>query len=434
MYGWGQNEELLGRALRGKRDGVVLATKFGNLRKPDGTAGVNGRPEYVPQACEASLKRLGVDSIDLYYQHRVDPGVPIEDTVGAMARVVEQGKVRYLGPSAASPATVRRARAVHPITALQSEFSLLYRVEAEETLPVLRELGISFVAYSPLGRSLLTGSTRTAAEIPADDRRRDHPRFQDENLQKNLDLLKPLLDMAKQKGCTPGQLALAWLLARGRDIVPIPGTKRKARLDENAAAAAVPITPAEVAALQDAAPAGAAAGTRYPGPAMKSVYIWAGAGARADRARERRPRPAGPAGFGEGARAAAKPAELDGSGGAALSHYIPPFPAANSPATASFGMPPAYMRGEHRGFSTFEFQLELGAPLRAGDLVRVRSGVLHVGSSSLRLLHVMTREPGDEVVASLEQSGVHFDQDARRPAPLPPPLRERALGLLLSTP
>jgi aryl-alcohol dehydrogenase-like predicted oxidoreductase len=273
MYGWGQNEELLGRALRGKRDGVVLATKFGNLRKPDGTAGVNGRPDYVPQACEASLKRLGVDSIDLYYQHRVDPGVPIEDTVGAMSRLVEQGKVRYLGLSEASPATVRRAHAVHPITALQSEFSMLYRVEAEETLPVLRELGISFVAYSPLGRSLLTGSTRTAAEIPTDDRRRDHPRFQDENLQKNLDLLKPLLDMAKQKGCTPGQLALAWLLARGRDIVPIPGTKRKARLDENAAAAAVSITPAEVAALQDAVPTGAAAGTRYPGPAMKSVYI-----------------------------------------------------------------------------------------------------------------------------------------------------------------
>jgi aryl-alcohol dehydrogenase-like predicted oxidoreductase len=273
VYGWGQNEELLGRALRGKRDGVVLATKFGNLRKPDGTAGVSGRPEYVPQACEASLKRLGLDRIDLYYQHRVDPGVPIEDTVGAMSRLVEQGKVRYLGLSEASPATVRRAHAVHPITALQSEFSLLYRVEAEETLPVLRELGISFVAYSPLGRSLLTGSTRTAAEIPTDDRRRDHPRFQDENLQKNLDLLKPLLDMAKQKGCTPGQLALAWLLARGRDVVPIPGTKRKARLDENAAAAAVSITPAEVAALQDAVPTGAAAGTRYPGPAMKSVYI-----------------------------------------------------------------------------------------------------------------------------------------------------------------
>ncbi|MFI5376312.1 MAG: aldo/keto reductase [Candidatus Rokuibacteriota bacterium] len=273
MYGWGQNEELLGRALRGRRDRVVLATKFGNLRKPDGTAGVNGRPEYVPQACDASLKRLGVETIDLYYQHRVDPSVPIEETVGAMSRLVEQGKVRFLGLSEASPATVRRAHAVHPIAALQSEFSLLYRVEAEETLPTLRQLGISFVAYSPLGRSLLTGSTRTAAEIPADDRRRDHPRFQDENLQKNLDLLKPLLDMAKQKGCTPGQVALAWLLALGKDIVPIPGTKRRARLDENVAAAAVSLTPAEVTALQEAVPAGAAAGTRYPAPAMKSVYI-----------------------------------------------------------------------------------------------------------------------------------------------------------------
>ncbi len=273
VYGWGQNEELLGRALRGKRDRVVLATKFGNQRKPDGTAVINGRPEYVPQACDASLKRLGVETIDLYFQHRVDPSVPIEDTVGAMSRLVERGKVRYLGLSEASPATVRRAHAVHPITALQSEFSLLYRVEAEETLPVLRELDISFVAYSPLGRSLLTGSTHTAAEIPPDDRRRDHPRFQDENLQKNLDLVRPLLDMAKQKGCTPGQLALAWLLARGRDIVPIPGTKRKARLDENAAAAQVSLTPAEVSALQDAVPVGAAAGTRYPVPAMKSVYI-----------------------------------------------------------------------------------------------------------------------------------------------------------------
>jgi aryl-alcohol dehydrogenase-like predicted oxidoreductase len=273
LYGWGQNEELLGRALRGKRDQVVLATKFGNMRKPDGTAAVNGRPEYVPQACDASLKRLGVETIDLYFQHRVDPSVPIEDTVGAMSRLVERGKVRYLGLSEASPATVRRAHAVHPIIALQSEFSLLYRVEAEETLPVLRELGISFVAYSPLGRSLLTGSTHTAAEIPADDRRRDHPRFQDENLQKNLDLVRPLLDMAKQKECTPGQLALAWLLARGRDIVPIPGTKRKARLDENAGAAQVSLTPAEVAALQDAVPVGAAAGSRYPVPAMKSVYI-----------------------------------------------------------------------------------------------------------------------------------------------------------------
>src|SRR5690242_10668239 len=184
MYGWGQNEELLGRALRGRRDRVVLATKFGNLRKPDGTAGVNGRPEYVPQACDASLKRLGVDTIDLYYQHRVDPSVPIEETVGAMSRLVERGKVRFLGLSEASPATVRRAHAVHPIAALQSEFSLLYREEAEETLPTLRELGISFVAYSPLGRSLLTGSTRSAAEIPPDDRRRDHPRSEERRVGK----------------------------------------------------------------------------------------------------------------------------------------------------------------------------------------------------------------------------------------------------------
>jgi aryl-alcohol dehydrogenase-like predicted oxidoreductase len=199
--------------------------------------------------------------------------VPIEDTVGAMGRLIEKGKVRFLGLSEAAPATVRRAHAVHPIAALQSEFSLLYRVEAEETLPTLRELGIGFVAYSPLGRGLLTASTKTAADIPADDRRRDHPRFHEENLQKNLDLVKPLLDMAQQKGCTPGQLALAWLLARGRDIVPIPGTKRTARLEENAAAADVSLTPAEVAALQDAVPAGAAAGLRYPAGMMKAVYI-----------------------------------------------------------------------------------------------------------------------------------------------------------------
>jgi len=273
MYGWGQNEELLAKALRGRRERVVLATKFGNLRKPDGTAGVNGRPEYVAQACDASLKRLGVNTIDLYYQHRVDPSVPIEDTVGAMSRLVEKGKVRFIGLSEAAPATVRRAHAVHPITALQSEFSLLYRVEAEESLPTLRELGIAFVAYSPLGRSLLTGRTRTAAEIPADDRRRDHPRFQEENLQKNLDLIRPLLDMAKAKGCTPCQLSLAWLLARGRDIVPIPGTKRAERLVENVGATRVSLTTAEVTALQEAIPAGAAAGTRYPGPAMKSVHI-----------------------------------------------------------------------------------------------------------------------------------------------------------------
>ena len=273
MYGWGHNEDVIGKALKGRRDRVVLATKFGQVQNPGGPNLVNGRPEYVAQACDASLKRLGVETIDLYYQHRVDPSVPIEDTVGAMGRLVEKGKVRFLGLSEAAPATVRRAHAVHPITALQSEFSLLYRVEAEETLPTLRELGIAFVAYSPLGRSLLTASTKTAADIPADDRRRDHPRFHEENLQKNLDLVKPLLDMAQQKGCTPGQLSLAWLLARGRDIVPIPGTKRKGRLDENAAAADVSLTPAEVAELQDSVPAGAAAGLRYPPGMMKAVYI-----------------------------------------------------------------------------------------------------------------------------------------------------------------
>jgi aryl-alcohol dehydrogenase-like predicted oxidoreductase len=272
-YGFGQNEALLAKALRGRRERAIVATKFGNLRNPDGSPGVNGRPEYVAQACDASLKRLGVGTIDLYYQHRVDPSVPIEDTVGAMSRLIEKGKVRFLGLSEAAPATVRRAHAVHPITALQSEFSLLYRAEAEETLPTLRELGIAFVAYSPLGRSLLTASTKTVADIPTDDRRRDHPRFHDENLRKNLDLVKPLLDMAQRKGCTPGQLALAWLLARGHDIVPIPGTKRKARLEENAAAADVSLTSDEVAALQDAVPAGAAAGLRYPAGMMKSVYI-----------------------------------------------------------------------------------------------------------------------------------------------------------------
>jgi aryl-alcohol dehydrogenase-like predicted oxidoreductase len=274
MYGPFTNEELVGRAIADRRDQAVVATKFANVRGEDGAfLGIRGDAQYVKDACEASLRRLGVDHIDLYYQHRVDPKTPIEETVGAMAELVAEGKVRFLGLSEASPATVRRAHAVHPIAALQSEFSLLYREEAEETLPTLRELGIAFVAYSPLGRSLLTDSTHAAAEIPPDDRRRDHPRFQDENLRKNLTLVRPLVDMARQKGCTPGQLALAWLLARGRDIVPIPGTKRIARLEENVAAARVSLTPAEVTALSEAVPVGAAAGTRYPGGAMKSVYI-----------------------------------------------------------------------------------------------------------------------------------------------------------------
>ena len=272
-YGFGHNEELLGKALRGKRDRVVLATKFGNLRKPDGTPAVSGRPEYVPQACDASLKRLGVDVIDLYYQHRVDPSVAIEDTVGAMARLVEQGKVRFLGLSEAAPATVRRAHKVHPIAALQIEYSLLYRVEAEETLPTLRELGISLVAYSPLGRSLLTGQVHKVADIPEDDRRRAHPRFHEQNLQRNVEFVTKVEQLAREKGCTPGQLALAWLLARGRDIVPIPGTKRRDRLEENVRAAEVRLTSEEVARLADAVPAGAVAGLRYPEPLMKAVYL-----------------------------------------------------------------------------------------------------------------------------------------------------------------
>ena len=273
MYGWGHNEELLARALKGRRAQVVLATKFGNLRRPDGTPGVNGRPEYVPQACDASLKRLGVEVIDLYYQHRVDPGVPIEDTVGAMARLVEEGKVRCLGLSEAAPATIRRAHAVHPIAAVQSEYSLLYRVEAEETLRTTRELGISFVAYSPLGRSLLTGGVHGTGEIPPDDRRRDHPRFKDENLAKNLEIVRRLEPIAKAKGCTLAQLVLAWLLAQGHDIVPIPGTKRRARLEENVGAAGVVLGADDVARISAAAPAGAAAGLRYPEAAMKAVYL-----------------------------------------------------------------------------------------------------------------------------------------------------------------
>mgnify|MGYP001610635083 FL=1 len=273
MYGWGHNEELLAQAIKGRRDKVVLATKFGNMRKPDGTMGVNGKPEHVLQACDASLKRLGVDVIDLYYQHRVDPSVPIEDTVGAMAKLVQQGKVRFLGLSEAAPATVRRAHAVHPITALQTEFSLLYRTEAEETLPVLRELGIPFVAYSPLGRSLLTGRIRNVDDIPQDDRRRAHPRFQGENLTKNLELVRKIEAIAKEKRCTPTQLALAWLLARGQDIVPIPGTKRRERLEENVGAVDVKLSAEDVTRISAAVPVGAAAGLRYDAPALKAVYL-----------------------------------------------------------------------------------------------------------------------------------------------------------------
>jgi aryl-alcohol dehydrogenase-like predicted oxidoreductase len=273
MYGWGHNEELLGRALRGRRDKIVLATKFGNLRKPDGTPGVNGKPEYVLQACDASLRRLGVDTIDLYYQHRVDPSVPIEDTVGAMAKLVQQGKVRFLGLSEAAPATVRRAHKVHPLSALQSEYSLLYRTEAEATLPTLRELGISFVAYSPLGRSLLTGSVHGAADLPPDDRRRVHPRFHDDNLNKNLELVSRIEAIAREKGCPPAQLVLAWLLAQGPDVIPIPGTKRTERLEENVGAVEVKLGAEDVRRIGAAVPVGAAAGLRYPEPLMKAVYL-----------------------------------------------------------------------------------------------------------------------------------------------------------------
>jgi len=273
MYGWGHNETLLGRALRGRRDRAVLATKFGQTRNPSGANLVNGRPEYVRDACDASLARLGVDVIDLYYQHRVDPSVPIEDTVGAMKGLVEAGKVRALGLSEAAPATIRRAHAVHPIAAVQSEFSLLYRVEAEETLRVCRELGISFVAYSPLGRGFLTGQIQKIADIPEGDRRRDHPRFQDGNFAHNVDLVRRIEAIAAEKGCTPGQLVLAWLLAQGPDVLPIPGTKRKDRLEENLGAAAVTLSPADVARISAAVPAGAAAGTRYPAPQMKTVYL-----------------------------------------------------------------------------------------------------------------------------------------------------------------
>jgi aryl-alcohol dehydrogenase-like predicted oxidoreductase len=273
MYGWGQNETLLGRAIRGRRDRVIVATKFGQVRNSAGANLVNGRPEYVQEACEASLARLGVDVIDLYYQHRVDPAVPIEETVGGMKRLVEAGKVRYLGLSEAAPATIRRAHRVHPIAAVQSEYSLLYRSEAEEALRTCRELGISYVAYSPLGRGFLTGQIQKLADIPEGDRRRDHPRFQDGNFAHNVELVHRIEALARDKGCTPAQLVLAWLLAQGPDVLPIPGTKRKDRLEENLGALAVRLSPAEVARISEAVPAGASAGTRYPAAQMKAVNI-----------------------------------------------------------------------------------------------------------------------------------------------------------------
>ena len=274
MYGWGHNEGLLGKALAGsRRNQAILATKFGQTQQPGGANGVDGRPEYVKAACEASLKRLGVEVIDLYYQHRVDPSVAIEETVGAMADLVKAGKVRALGLSEAKPETIRRAHAAHPIAAVQSEYSLLFRVDAEETLKTTRALGMSFVAYSPLGRSLLTGAVRQATDIPEGDGRSRHPRFAGDNLARNLAMVAEIEAVAQGKGCKPGQVALAWLLAQGDDIVPIPGTKRSSRVDENLAALDVVLSVDEVARLSAALPPGAAAGTRYPDAAMKAVYL-----------------------------------------------------------------------------------------------------------------------------------------------------------------
>ncbi|MGK2860054.1 MAG: aldo/keto reductase [Thermoanaerobaculia bacterium] len=272
MYGSGHNEELLGEALRGRRDRVVLATKFGNMRGPGGSfLGVNGSPDYVRLSCDDSLRRLGVDVIDLYYQHRVDPNTPIEDTVGAMAELVKSGKVRHLGLSEAAPDTIRRAAKVHKIAALQTEYSLWSREPEDGLLALCRELGIGFVAYSPLGRGFLTGKFRTFEDIPADDYRRNSPRFQGESFQKNLDLVKAVESIAAEKGCNSSQLALAWVLAQGEDIVPIPGTKRREFLAQNLASLAIELTPSELDAIAKAFPRGAASGTRYPAASLAAV-------------------------------------------------------------------------------------------------------------------------------------------------------------------
>jgi aryl-alcohol dehydrogenase-like predicted oxidoreductase len=264
MYGPFTNERLVGRAIAGRRDEIVLATKFGNQRNPDGSRlGINGKPEYVRAACDASLERLGVDHIDLYFQHRVDTSVPIEDTVGAMKELVEAGKVRHLGLSEASPSTIRRAHAVHPITALQTEYSLWTRDPEDEIVPLLRELGIGFVAYSPLGRGFLTGQIKSVDDFPEGDFRRHAPRFQGENFQRNLDLVQRVTEIAEGLGCAPGQLAIAWLLAQGADIVPIPGTKRLRYLEENLGAVEVSLTAEQLAAIDEAAPKGGFAGARY---------------------------------------------------------------------------------------------------------------------------------------------------------------------------
>jgi aryl-alcohol dehydrogenase-like predicted oxidoreductase len=272
IYGPFTNEELVGRAIRDRRAQVVLATKFGNVRTSDGRfLGLNSRPEYVRQACDASLRRLAVDTIDLYYQHRVDPDVPIEDTVGAMAALVAEGKVRYLGLSEAAPSTIRRAQAVHPIAALQTEYSLWSRDPEEAILPTCRELGIGFVAYSPLGRGFLTGRFTSPDDFAPDDWRRTNPRFQGENFQRNLQLVDAIKQLAARKGCTPAQLALAWLLAQGPDVVPIPGSKERRRVEENAAAVEVALTQDDLREIDEIAPQGVAAGTRYLEGGMKAV-------------------------------------------------------------------------------------------------------------------------------------------------------------------
>ncbi|MGH9625931.1 MAG: aldo/keto reductase [Bryobacteraceae bacterium] len=272
MYGVGRNEELVGRALRGRREQVILATKFANVRAADGAfQGINGKPEYVRSACDASLRRLGVDRIDLYYQHRVDPDTPIEDTVGAMADLVRQGKIRYLGLSEAGPQTIRRAHAVHPIAALQTEYSLWSRDPEDEILPTVRELGIGFVAYSPLGRGFLTGRFKTPGDLAADDWRRHNPRFQGENFQRNLRLVTEVEALAREKNCAPSQLALAWVLAQGKDIVPIPGTKHLHYLEQNAAAVQIQLSRHDLERLQQAFPRDAAAGTRYAEGGMRAV-------------------------------------------------------------------------------------------------------------------------------------------------------------------
>jgi aryl-alcohol dehydrogenase-like predicted oxidoreductase len=272
VYGNGENEKLVGRAIRDRRDKVFLATKFANVRDEKGQfIGVSGKPDYVKQACDRSLQRLGIDRIDLYYQHRVDPNTPIEETVGAMADLVKAGKVRLLGLSEAAPATIRRATKIHPIAALQTEYSLWTRDPETEILPTCRELGIAFVAYSPLGRGFLTGQIKSIDDLAEDDWRRMNPRFQGENFQKNLDLVAKIESMAKSRGVKASQLALAWVLAKGEEIIPIPGTKRIKYLEENAAAASIKLTSDELAQLDRALPPGTAAGTRYPEGGMKAV-------------------------------------------------------------------------------------------------------------------------------------------------------------------